>query len=210
MVFEQVGLALTELSTSSVAIFPNIVGAIILLVIGLVIGKVVGRIVFEVLGKIKLDYYISETHKPAVSLSSVFSLIARWWIYLAFIAAAVGVLRIPELSLFTIQIMGYIPSVIGAAAIIIASYILAEYIKNQLRQTNKVWAAITGKVVMFFILYVAIALALPVLGINALLVNNILLIIIAAVGLGVALALGLGLKDAISDVSKRYAQKLKV
>jgi len=210
MVFEQVGLALTELSTSSVSIFPNIIGATILLVIGLVIGKVVGRIVYEVLGKVKLDYYISETHKPPVSLSSVFALISRWWIYLAFVTAAVAVLRIPELSLFTTQIMGYIPNVVGAASIIIASYVLAEYIKNQLHQTNKVWAAITGKIVMFFVMYVAIALSLPILGINALLINNILLVIIGAVGLGVALALGLGLKDAVSDVSKRYAQKLKV
>ena len=186
MVFEQVGLALTELSTSSVSIFPNIIGATILLVIGLVIGKVVGRIVYEVLGKVKLDYYISETHKPPVSLSSVFALISRWWIYLAFVTAAVAVLRIPELSLFTTQI------------------------KNKLNKTNKVWAAITGKIVMFFVMYVAIALSLPILGINALLINNILLVIIGAVGLGVALALGLGLKDAVSDVSKRYAQKLKV
>ena len=76
---------LANLTAQTVDFLPNLVSAVILLVIGLVVGKVVGRVVKEVLDRVRIDYYVHETHKPMVSLSNLFGVIARWWIYLAFI-----------------------------------------------------------------------------------------------------------------------------
>jgi len=203
---------LGNLTLQATQFLPNIVGAIILLVVGLVIGKIVGRLAREVLERIRLDYYISETEKPAIKLSEIFALITRWWIYLAFITAALSreVLGITSLSLWISEINTFIPRIIGAAAIIIVGYVIAEYIKNHLKSTKSLYAIITGKIFFFFVLYVAIALALPILGVPATLVNNILLVIIGSLGIGVAIAMGLGLKDAVSDISKRYVKKLRV
>jgi len=67
------------------AFLPNLIAAIILLIIGLVVGKIVGRVVKEILVRIKLDYYVTETHRPPVSLANLFSVVSRWWIYLAFL-----------------------------------------------------------------------------------------------------------------------------
>jgi hypothetical protein len=203
---------LTGLGTDAIAFLPNLVTAVVLLVIGLIVGKIIGRIVKEVLVRVKLDYYVTETHKPVISLSDLFGLITRWWIYLAFISAALSreVLGIPALANWMAEITGFIPNVIGAAVIVVVGYVIGEYIKGQMKKTNKIYAALVGKVLFFFILYVAVALALPILGIPATLVNNILLIIIGSVGLGVAIALGLGLRDAVQDISKRYVKKLKV
>ena len=210
MVFDQVGSALTNATIDFVNFVPNLVGALILLIIGLVIGKVVGRVVKELLDKVKVDYYIHETKKPVISLSSLFSLILRWWVYMAFIVAAVAVLRVPELTSWTIQIRDIIPGIIGASIVVVVGYVIAEYIRSQLSKMNKFYAEVVGKILLFFILYVAIATALPVLGVTAPLVNNILLIIIASLGLAMAIALGLGLKDAVSDISRRYVKKLRI
>ena len=117
---------------------------------------------------------------------------------------------ITSLSLWISEINTFIPRIIGAAAIIIVGYVIAEYIKNHLKSTKSLYAIITGKIFFFFVLYVAIALALPILGVPATLVNNILLVIIGSLGIGVAIAMGLGLKDAVSDISKRYVKKLRV
>src|SRR3989344_559439 len=97
---------LGTLTSNAVAFLPGLVGAIILLVIGLVVGKIIGRVVKEVLERVRLDYYVSETHKPAISLSSLFAVIARWWIYLAFIAAALSsqVLGIASLALWISEV----------------------------------------------------------------------------------------------------------
>lgn len=210
MVLEDIGLVLSGLTSETVNFLPNLVGAIILLVIGLVLGKVFGRVVRELLDKLKLDYYVSETQKPTVSLSGLFALITRWWIYLAFITAAIGVMGISTLVAWANGITAFIPKIIGAAIVLVVGFVLAEYIKNQLKKANTIWAVITGKIFFFFVMYVAIALALPILDVTSSLVSNILLVIIASVGIGVAIALGLGLKDAVADISKRYVKKLKV
>ena len=203
---------LTTLTVGTVAFLPNLVSAVILLVIGLVVGKVVGRVVKEVLDKVKVDYYVSETHKPMVQISSLFSVVSRWWIYLAFIAAALSrdVLGITQLAIWVAEINSFIPKIIGASLILVVGYALGEYIKGHIKKTNTLWGTLTAKVLFFFILYVSIALALPILGISTSLVNSILLVIIGAVGLGVAIAMGLGMKDAVSDVSQRYVRKMKI
>ncbi len=205
-------MVLADLTIGAVAFLPNLVSAVILLVIGLVVGKVVGRVVKEVLDKVKVDYYVSETHKPMVQISSLFSVVSRWWIYLAFIAAALSrdVLGITQLAIWVAEINSFIPKIIGASLILVVGYALGEYIKGHIKKTNTLWGTLTAKVLFFFILYVSIALALPILGISTSLVNSILLVIIGAVGLGVAIAMGLGMKDAVSDVSQRYVRKMKI
>jgi len=195
------------LSTQTVAFVPNLIGAIILLVIGLVVGKIVGRVIKEVLERIRLDYYITEKEKPAISISTIIGLVIRWWIYLAFIAAAVQILGIRALSTWITRTVDFIPNIIGATIILVAGYLLAEYIKIHMYKLKSIHAGIIGKVLFFFVIYVAIAIALPILGISASLVNNILLIIVASLGLGMAIALGLGLKDSVSEVSKKWVRK---
>jgi hypothetical protein len=208
----QVITILSNLVNQSVAFLPNIISAIVLLVVGLVLGKILGRLVKEILDKVNLDYYVTETKKPVISLSGLFALITRWWIYLAFIGAALSreVLGVPALAEWMRSITNFIPGVIGAAVIMIVSYVIGEYIKTQLTKTGKPYAVLVGKVLFFFILYVALAIALPVLGVDSALVSNILLVIISSVGLGIAIALGLGLKEAIADISKRYIKKMKL
>jgi hypothetical protein len=203
---------LASLTSGAVGFIPALVSAVILLVIGLVVGKIVGRVIKELLERVKLDYYVSETHKPAISLSGLFSVIARWWIYLAFISAALStqVLGIPSLALWIAEVQAFIPRIIGAAVILVVGYVLAEYIRGHINKGPTLYGTLVGKVLFFFVLYVSVALALPILGISSALIGNILLVIIGAVGLGVAIALGLGLKDAVSDVSKRYVKKMKI
>ena len=188
---------------------PKFISGLILLIIGLFVGKLVGKAVKHILQRAKLDYYVSETAKPRVSLTDIFALITRWWIYLAFISAAIDVLQIPTLSGWIVRITTFIPSIIGAALIIIVAYVIAEYIKEQVKKGETIYSNIVGKLIFFFIMYVAVAIALPVLGVPSGLVSNILLVIVASVGLGLAIALGLGLKDAVSDISKNYIKKYK-
>ncbi len=203
---------LANLGAQTANYVPNVVSAIILLVIGLVVGKILGRGVKELLKRVKLDYYVTETHKPVISISDLFAIIIRWWIYLAFIAAALSreVLGIPALAEWMAEITGFVPNVVGAVAIVVVGYIIGEYIRGQMKKMKEIYASLVGKILYFFILYVAVALALPILGIPSTLVNNILLVVIGALGLGVAIALGLGLKDAVSEVSKKYVRKFKV
>ena len=200
---------LTGLVDQAAAFLPNLIGAIILLIIGLVVGKIVGRVVKEVLVRIKLDYYITETHKPPVSFSDMLAMVTRWWIYLAFIMAALSqdVLGVPALAAWVAQVAAFVPNIIGAALIVVVGYLLGEYILVQFKKPGRGYAALAGKLLFFFILYVAVAMALPVLGINAMLVNAIMLTIIVSVGAAFALAVGLGARNVVGSVLQKWARK---
>lgn len=202
---------LEDFLVSAVNYIPNVVSAIILLVIGLIVGRVVGRVVKEVLLRIKLDKYLMGDRKMPVSVTNILSVIIRWWIYLAFITAAVSkeILGVETLANWMATINSFIPKVVGAALIIIVGYILGEYIKDQINKTKTIYANLVGKVMFFLIIYVTVAIALPILGIPSALVGNILLVIVGSVGLGIAIALGLGLKDVVRDVAKQYLKTRK-
>ncbi|MEM5812984.1 MAG: hypothetical protein QW480_00950 [Candidatus Aenigmatarchaeota archaeon] len=190
---------------------PNLLAAIVLLVIGLLAGKAVGIIVKEVLVRLKIDDYLPLKKKKVMSASEIFSIVSRWWIYLAFISAALSeqVLGVPVVANWVASIMNFIPNIIGAAIIIIVGYLLGEFIGNELKKSETHYGSLVGKVIFFFIMYVAIAMALPILGIPTTLVENILLIIIGSIGLGLAIAIGLGLKDVIAEMAKKYMRENK-
>ncbi len=198
---------LMTLWTGFIAGLPGLVAAIVTLIIGLVIGKVVGRIIKEVLIRLKIDEYVLEGEKVTFKFSDIFSVIARWWIYLVFIQQAAVFLGIAAITQFIDGVIAFLPGLVEAALIIIVGYVLAEYIKDKIVTKKTMYGSIVGKVVFFLLLYISIALALPFVGIDTLLINWVLLIIIGSFGLGMAIAIGLGLKDVVASSAKDYMKK---
>ena len=192
-----------------VASLPGLVAAIITLIIGLVIGKIVGRIVKEILTRLKVDEYVLEGEKVVFKFSDTFALIARWWIYLVFIQQAAFFLGINAIIDFVETIIAFLPGLIEAALIIIVGYVLAEYFKDKIVSKQTVYRSIVGKIIFFLLIYISVALALPFVGIDTMLINWILLIIIGSFGLGIAIATGLGLKDVVAITAKEYMKKAK-
>jgi len=188
---------------------PGLIAAIVTLIIGLIIGKVVGRIVKEIFIRLKVDEFVLEGEKMVFRFSDIFSVIARWWIYLVFIQAAAEFLGIAAVTVFVSEIISFIPGLIKGALIIIVGYVLAEYIKDKIVSKKTIYGSIVGKIIFFLLLYISVALALPLLGIDATIVNWILLILIASVGLGIAIATGLGLKDVVAANASEYMKKAK-
>ncbi|MBU3896909.1 MAG: hypothetical protein KJ697_03165 [Nanoarchaeota archaeon] len=192
-----------------IASLPGLIAALITLIIGLVVGKVVGKVVKELFTRLKIDEYVLEDEKHLFKFSMVSSLIARWWIYLVFIQQATVFLGIVAISNFVNSIIGFLPGLIEAAVIVIVGSLLAEYIKDKLVSKKTFYGAIVGKLIFFLLVYVSIALALPFIGIDTMLINWILLIIIGSVGVGMAIAIGLGMKDVVASVAKDYVGKAK-
>jgi len=190
---------------------PNLISAIVLLVIGLAAGKFLGFVIKETLVRLKIDEYLPLKKKRIISASELFSIIAKWWIYLVFISAAFSerVLGIKSIASWVESIVNFIPNIIGSALIIIVGYLIGEFISTEIRKSETFYSSLVSKVIFFLIIYVSIALALPVLGISADLVNNILLIIIGSIGLGLAIAIGLGLKGPIEEIARDYMKKKK-
>ena len=188
---------------------PNLIGAIILLIVGYIVGKISGIVVREILIRVGVDKYLQKEEHIKFKTSTVFDVITRWFLYIVFINAAIEVLGISSLVDVMHTIIYFIPGVVGAAIIIIAAYGVGLYIKEEILSSKTIYSDIVGKTIFFLIVYLGVAVALPLVGINPTIVNDILLVIIGSLGLGLAIALGLGLKDVIRDMAKDYETEFR-
>ena len=192
---------------SVILFFPKIVAAVILLAIGWGIGSLVGRIVKELMLRFKIDQHISKKGSM-LRLSDIFPIIFEWVIYLVFIKAAVEALGIQALIDFVGMVLDFIPGLLGAIIIVIVGYVIAGYVQRQIEKSKIIYSAIMGKILFWLIIYIAVALALPLVRIDATLINNLLLIIVGSIGIGLAIAIGLGLKDVIAIVAKKKLKQI--
>lgn len=202
--------ALMNLYQSIVVGFPALVYAVIVLVMGYIIGRVVGAVVEKLLIRVNVDKYVTEHEHLAINLSAVFSIIAKWWIYFITIQAAANILEVPAIINIVQSIIAFIPGVIGATLVLVVSYGLAIYAKENILGSRELYSNIVGKILFFLIIYIGIATALPLLGVDSYLINSILLLIVGAISIGVAIALGFGLKDVVAETARNYSKVKKV
>ncbi|MCD6371778.1 MAG: hypothetical protein J7L39_03615 [Candidatus Aenigmarchaeota archaeon] len=188
---------------------PNLIAAAILLVIGWIIGTVIGKITREILKRLRIDEYISKKKKPLFRASDILAIIFEWAIYLVFIQSAVGVLGIPALESFFEGIISFIPGLVKAIVVIMVGYAIAEYVTEKVKESKVVYSNILSSILFFLVIYISIALALPLVGIDPFIVNAILIVILGSIGLGLAIAIGWGLKDVIASLAKKYARKFR-
>jgi len=198
----------SDILVNMVSYLDNLLAAVILLLIGWIVGKVLGKITKELLKKLKADRYFK--FGRGFEISNIFGLIVSWIIYLAFIQAAVSekILGISTLEIFVGQILSFVPGILMGMIIILVGYVLAKYVQGQVIATKAEYSELIGRVIFFFTIIIAISLALPFVGIDPSLINNIILILVGSVGIGVAIALGLGLKDTVAKLAKKYAKKI--
>ena len=196
-----------NLLNSVIAGIPNFVYSVLTLIIGFIIGKIVAWATKKILVGINIDEWVKEEEVMTFKFSDIITVIAKWIVYLVFIQQAAMILEISAITSFVNSVIGYIPGLVGAAIIIIVGYTIAVYLKDRIIASKTLYADIMGKTIFFLIVYLSIALALPFVGINPELINNILLIIVGSVGIGMAIAIGLGLKDVIAATAKDYVGK---
>jgi hypothetical protein len=201
MVFQEI---FDKLVNSAISFVPNLLGAIILLIIGWILGVIVGKVSKEILRRIKIDMYISK--KPTFKFSNIISTILSWTIYLIFIREAVNVLALPTLVEAIGIIISFLPGIIGAIIVLMAGYAVGEYVRKQIEESEITYSDIISKVVFFLVIYISIAIALPMVKIDPFLINALLLILVGTIGLGISIAIGLGLKDVIAELAKKYVK----
>jgi len=198
---------LTIIFDNFVLFAPRGFGAVLLILIGLIVGGILKSVIKKFITRYKIDERLIKEKKPLITLGAVIPTLISWTIYLLFIQAALDILNIEILVNALNSIIVFIPRIVQSFVVVLAGYLLAQYAKSQIEKTKFIYCEIIGNILFFFVMYIAIALCLPLVGIDPSLLNNLLLIIVASFGLGIGLALGLGLKDSVSDVAKKYRNR---
>jgi len=182
--------------------------AVLVLVIGYIVGKVLGKVTKEILMRANVDKYISKEEHVTIEVSSIASLIVRWLVYLVTIAEAARISTLAVVQEAVWVVVTFASQVILAAAAIIAGYSLALYIKERVITSKTSYSNLTGNIVFGLILYLSIAIGLKFITIvDTSIIDQLLLVIVGAVGVGIAIALGFGLKDVVAREAEQYIRE---
>lgn len=185
---------------------PKLGGLLLILVIGALVAVGVAALLRIILDAIKLEQgakkaKILEILKKGGIGLSLSDLIIEIVFFLIIIVTLITALEFYGLvtSVFTSQILSYIPNVIAAVFILILGILLAILISGIIKLVGgnvKIAQSDTlGNIAKYAIIIVAGLIALRELGLRILLTANSMDIILGGLALGLALAFGLGAKD---------------
>lgn len=184
------------------AFLPRLLAFLVILVIGYIVARVVAALVGKLLQKVGLDRRLHESDAkkyvdrvmPNASPSAGIARVLFWLIFVFFLIAAIGALRIPALTGFMDQVLAYLPNVIAAILIFIVAALVAGALAGAVTRfmgdtpTGKIVATVLPALVMV----IAMFMILTQLRIAPGIVQIAFAATMGALALALALAFGLG------------------
>jgi hypothetical protein len=197
-----IGNSVREAFDSFFAYLPNVLGFLLLLVVGFIVAKIAQAVVRKVLQKVGMDRHLHESDAnkyvervmPGASPSNGIARVVFWLIFIFFVFSAIGALKIPAVTTFMNQVLGYLPNVIAAIVIFVVAALISGAAAAGVAKvmgdtpTGKVVATVLPAVVMV----IALFMVLEQLQIAPEIVRIAFAATMGALALGLALAFGLG------------------
>ena len=192
--------------------WPNILGAIFLVIIGFILGWIVEKAIVKSAKKIKLTIIsekigLDRLLKKANIKSSVSVLVGKLlkgYIIFMFVMAAANILQLHPIADFINTIIAYIPNVIIALGIILVGIRFGEttsaIIETTLNVAESSTAKVVGSIAKYALIFFAAMAALAQLEIANEIVMTLFIGFVSMIALGGGLAFGLGGKDLVKDL----------
>jgi hypothetical protein len=212
-------VALSSLNTMWIEItkiFPNVLGALVILIVGWFVTKLVVRIVKKTLKIAKanrLDDKLNEIELvEGKSLNfdtvKIVSKFIKWLMYIMLLIMISDVLNLTMISQQISNLLSYLPQLFSALVIFTIGLILANVIKKGLQSffesMDLSGAKIIGQVVFFLIVIFTSITALNQAGVNTEIITSNITMILASFLLAFALAFGVGAQKVVGDLLKTF------
>lgn len=185
---------------------PNLLGFLVLLLVGYIVARVVATIVRKLLTDgLRLDQHLRDSDAskhvekvlPGASPSKAIASLVFWLIFIFFVTAAIGALKIPAVTTFMNQVLAYLPNVIVAIVIFVVAALVAGAVAGAV--TKVMGDTPTGKIVATVVPALVMVIAMFMILNQLKIAEEIVIIAFAAtmgaLALGLALAFGLGGRD---------------
>jgi hypothetical protein len=212
--------SLTTMWLEITKIFPNIVGALIVLIIGWIVTKLIIKLIKKVLKLAKAnklddklnEIEIIEGKKLNFDTVKIVSGSVKWMMYIILLITASDIMGLDIISNQISALLSYIPQLFAALIIFIIGLIFANFVKNGLKKLFESMDLSGGKMisqVVFFLLLTFISItALNQAGINTEIITNNINMIIAGFLLAFSIAFGLGAREVVAKLLNTfYARK---
>ena len=194
-----------------VSFVPNVVAALIILAVGFLAAVLLERVTRRVLSAVGLH------RRPAAqrllgqspSLERVPSIggrIVYWVAALVTCGLAIDALQLGWLSAGVARVLGYVPSVLAACAIVVGGYLGANFAHERLASRGA-GSALWARLARGAILTVAGFMALQQLGIATAIVTTAFTVALSAMAIAGALAFGLGNRELAGRVTRDWYER---
>lgn len=219
--FSDVALkSLTNIWLEITKIFPNIIGALIVLIIGWIITKLVVKLIKKILKLAKAnklddklnDIEIIEGKKLNFDTIKVVSKVVKYLMYMIIFVTASDIMGLDIITDQISNLLSYLPQLFAAIVIFVIGLLFASFVKNSLKSLFESMDLSGGKMIsqiIFFLMLTFIAItALNQAGIDTEIITNNINMIIAAFLLAFAIAFGLGAREVVGKLLHAfYARK---
>jgi small-conductance mechanosensitive channel len=186
---------------------PRLVGALVVLIIGLIVAAGLDALVEKIFATIRLDTFLEKLglkpifERAGLKLRGAYFLgkLVYWFVVIAFLLAVSDSLGLYALSGFLSSVLNYLPNVIAAVLILLASLVVGNFLRRIVTASvlsAKLHAAhFLGMLVWWVVIVFGFLAALSQLNIASAMVQTLVTGFIAMLALAGGLAFGLGGKD---------------
>lgn len=199
-----------------IGFLPELIGVILVLIIGWVVAVLFERLIVRVLkmvgfGKlmeaIRVESVIKKT-KFKTDSTKILGALAKWIILVIVFLAAADILGLTQVADFFSMVLGYVPNVIAAVAILLIGGVLAHFLSNIVRGSTEAgslaYSSFLARLTSIAIWVFAFLAVLVQLGIAHNLISTLFTGFVAMVALAGGLAFGLGGQEP----AKRLIEKI--
>ncbi len=192
---------------------PGAIAAIVIILVGYFVSLAVGYVVKKLLVKSGIDQWMVRMKLDDaighINLSSLLSVITKWYVFIVFMIPASNVLQLGVLSDLFRDLTIWLPNLIVAVIIGIFGLIASDYVHDKIVKAKIKGIGIAAVIVKWIILIFIAIVALSQIGIRVALAENIILVIVSSIALAVAIAVGIGFGLGLKDESKEIIKSIK-
>ncbi len=202
-----------------VSFLPSLLGAIIVLIIGLVVASVVKTLIEKIVAVLKMDAGLKKIglapffERAGLQINSgkFLGLLVYWFLMIVFVLAITDILGLYGISLFLKDVLSYVPNIIVAVLIMLASIVVANFLKSLVRATvasaNLPSSRFLGTLAWWTVVVFGLLAALIQVGIAVSLINTLMTGFVAMLALAGGIAFGIGGKDYAAHLLEKFRKE---
>ncbi|MBU2924243.1 mechanosensitive ion channel [Colwellia sp. C2M11] len=195
-----------------VTFIPDLIVAIVFLLVGWMISSMIKRFLNKTLIKIGFNTFLDKLGLDAllkkmevtVTGSQIVSSLISIFFLLIFLLAALDIVGLTVLSGLIDTLVLFLPKLLASLAVLSCGFFVAQIVFNGVKiaakNTGVDYGRSVAEVCRGIIIVITISLSITQLDIDVSLLNNIMTVVIASVGLAAAISLGIGTKSMAQEI----------
>ncbi len=195
-----------------ITFLPDLIVAILFLLAGWIVSSLIKSFLNKSLTKIGFDTFLDKLGLDAllkkmevtVTGSQVVASIISTFFLLIFLLAALDIVGLTVLSGLIDTLILFLPKLLASLAVLLCGFFVAQIVFNGVKiaakNTGVDYGRSVAEVCRGIIIVITVSLSITQLDIDVSLLNNIMTVVIASVGLAAAISLGIGTKSMAQEI----------